>query len=59
MGFDIETWNDIAGPIYMGANTSWEVTWTVISAACGVVVLVIGSMHEKDAYRREEDRSSK
>ena len=27
MGFGIDTWNEIAGPIYMGANTSMEVVW--------------------------------
>lgn len=59
MGFDIDTWNDIAGPIYMGANTSWEVTWTVLSVVCCVVALVVGSAHEKAAYRREQDRSGR
>jgi len=59
MGFAIDTWNEIAGPIYMGANTSWEGTWTVISAICCVIALVVGSMHEKSAYRREQERSGR
>ncbi|MEM7190870.1 MAG: hypothetical protein AAF439_14770 [Pseudomonadota bacterium] len=57
MGFAIDTWNDIAGPIYMGANSSWEVTWTLVSAACCILALVVGSMHEKAAYRREDEKA--
>lgn len=59
MGFGIDTWNEIAGPIYMGANTSWESTWTIVSAVLCVLALVVGSAHEKSAYRREEDRAGR
>lgn len=57
MGFDIETWNEIAGPIYMGANTSSEVIWTVVSAVLCVIALIVGSKHELDAYKREQGKS--
>ena len=52
MGFSIETWNDIAGPIYFGANTSWELIWTVASVALCVIALIVGSRHELDAYKK-------
>lgn len=52
MGIGIETWNEIAGPIYMGANTSMEVVWTAISAALCVLALIVGSKHELDAYQK-------
>lgn len=52
MGFAYETWNEIAGPIYIGANTSAEVVWTAISAVLCIVALVVGSKHELDAYKK-------
>ena len=55
MGFGIETWNEIAGPIYMGANTSMEVVWTALSVVACVVALIAGSKHELDAYKKAED----
>ena len=57
MGFGIETWNDIAGAMFMGAGTSSTLIWTLISAACCVIALIVGGAHEKAAYRREEERS--
>lgn len=54
MGFSIETWNDIAGPIYFGANTSWELIWTVASVALCVIALIVGSRHELDAYKKAD-----
>jgi len=59
MGFDIETWNDIAGAMFMGAGSSMTMTWTMVSVVCCVIALVIGASHEKSAYRREEERSGK
>ena len=52
MGFSIDTWNEIAGPIYMGANSSWETIWLAVSVAICVLALVIGSRHEPDAYKK-------
>ena len=43
MGFDIADWTTHTGAMYMGAGTSWEVIWTLISAAICVLALVIGS----------------
>ena len=57
MGFDIETWNDVAGAIFMGAGSSWTGIWTAVSAALCVLALVVGSRHELDAYKREQERS--
>lgn len=54
MGIGIETWNEIAGPIYMGANSSMEVVWTLLSVAACVIALVVGARHELDAYRKAE-----
>ena len=59
MGFDIETWNDIAGAMFMGWGSSATGIWTLISVVCCVIALIIGGMHEKSAYRREEERSGK
>ena len=55
MGSAITTWNDIAGPIYMGANTSWEVIWLAVSVVMCVVALIVGSRHEKSAYRKADN----
>ena len=55
MGSAFDTWNEIAGPIYMGANTSWETIWLAVSAAICVIALVIGSRHELDAYKKMDD----
>ena len=54
MGSAFETWNDVAGPLYMGANTSWESIWLWIAVALCVVALIVGSRHELDAYRKAE-----
>lgn len=55
MGSAIDTWNDAAGAIYMGAGTSWELIWLVVSAAMCVAAIYIGGKHEADAYREAED----
>ncbi len=52
MGFDLESLDDMSGAIYMGANSSWEVTWLVISIAVCVIACVVGSKHELDAYQK-------
>ena len=36
MGFDIETWNDIAGAMFMGWGSSATGIWTLISVVCCV-----------------------
>lgn len=54
MGSAFETWTDVTGPIFMGANSGWEVLWTLVCAGLLVVALIIGSRHELDAYKRAE-----
>lgn len=56
MGFDIDTWNEIAGAMFMGAGSSWTGTWTLVSVVCCILALVVGSKHELDAYKDAEDR---
>ena len=55
MGSDITDWAEAAGAIYMGANSSWEVTWTIIAGALCVFALIIGARHELDAYTRAQN----
>ena len=55
MGSAFSDWAEFTGPIYMGANTSWEVIWFLVSVAICVAALVIGSRHELDAYKRMKD----
>ena len=52
MGSAFSNWEEFTGPIYMGAGTGWEVFWTLVAAALCVGALVMGSRHEKDAYKR-------
>ena len=56
MGSAFSNWEEFTGPIYMGANSSWEIIWTLIAAAICVIALVIGSRHELDAYERLRDK---
>ena len=55
MSSAFDTWNEIAGPIYMGANSSWETIWLAVSVAICVVALFVGSRHELDAYKKMDD----
>ena len=55
MGSDITDWAEAAGAIYMGANSSWEVTWTIIAGGLCVLALIIGARHELDAYNRAQN----
>ena len=54
MGSSFDTWNDVAGAYYMGASSSWEVIWLVVSIVFCVWALVLGSRHELDAYNKAE-----
>lgn len=58
MGFHYENWNDIAGPIYMGANTAMEGVWTLIAAVLCVAAIVVGSRHELDAYKKAKSNEN-
>ena len=55
MGSAFSDWALFEGPTYMGANTSWEVIWTLVAAGCCVAALVVGSRHELDAYKRMKE----
>ena len=52
MGSHITDWAEATGPMYMGANTGWEVIWFLVSVAICVLSLVVGSRHELDAYKK-------
>ena len=52
MGSDFSSWDAVTGAYYMGANSSWEVIWTVVAVAVCVIALVAGSKHELDAYKK-------
>lgn len=52
MGSAFTDWAQATGPIYMGANTSMEVVWTLVAAGMCIVAMIIGSRHELDAYKR-------
>ncbi len=55
MGFDIANWDAVEGALYMGANTNWEVIWTLIAALVCIWALIVGSRHELDAYKKAEN----
>ena len=55
MGYDIANWDAVEGALYMGANSSWEVIWTVIAALFCIWAVVMGSRHELDAYKRMQE----
>jgi hypothetical protein len=52
MGSIFDSWNDITGAYYMGANTSWETIWLTVSIIHCIWACVAGSRHELDAYKR-------
>lgn len=52
MGSAFSDWALATGPVYMGANSSWEMIWTLLAAALCIVALISGSRHELDAYKR-------
>lgn len=52
MGAEFSDWALYEGPLYMGANSSWEVIWTLVAALLCVFALYIGSRHELDAYKK-------
>ena len=54
MGSAFDTWNDVDGAYYMGAGTSWEVIWLLLSIVICVVALWMGARHELDAYKSAE-----
>lgn len=51
MGSAFSDWAAATGPIYMGANTSWEMIWTLVAAAICVGACISGSRHENNASK--------
>jgi len=52
MGSAFSDWAEATGPMYMGANSSWEVIWTLVAVVICLFALYMGSKHELDAYKR-------
>lgn len=58
MWFDLANWDAATGPLYMGANTSWEVIWTILAAVLCIWAIVMGSRHELDAYEKMKNKKN-
>ena len=56
MGYELGSWSEAAGPIYMGANSSWEMNWTIVATGLCIFALIVGVIQEKTAYGRAERR---
>ena len=56
MGSEFTDWAQATGPIYMGANSSWEVIWFLVALVLCVLALIGGSRHELDAYKKLKDK---
>ena len=52
MGSAFDDWALFEGPMYMGANSIWEVIWFLVAVAICVAALVSGSRHALDSYRK-------
>lgn len=59
MGSPFDSWNDVTGPIYMGANSAWEIIWLLVAVALCVAACVSGSRHELDAYKKLAKKNGK
>ena len=59
MGSQFDSWGAVTGAYYVGANTSWEIVWTVVAVGICIWALVSGSRHELDAYKKMENRKGK
>lgn len=56
MGSSFDNWDTVTGAYYMGANSSWEVIWTLVALAICIIALIAGSRHELDAYKKMANR---
>jgi len=54
MGAGFENWSAVEGAYYMGAGTSWEMIWLLLSIGMCIIALIMGARHESDSYRRAE-----
>ncbi len=46
--FDTGSWNDVAGAYYMGASSSWEGIWLIVSIVMCLLALYYGVINEKN-----------
>lgn len=55
MGAPFEgAWETVTGAMYMGAGTSWETIWLVVSIAICVLAIWKGGKDEATSYRKAE-----
>jgi len=52
MGSIFDSWNDVAGAYYMGAGTSWEAIWLIVSIILCLWSCIAGSRHELEANKK-------
>lgn len=52
MGSSFDNWDAVEGAYYMGANSGWEVIWTLVALAICIIALIAGSRHELEAYKK-------
>lgn len=52
MGLDFETADAMTGAVYMGANSSWEVIYTLVAVVLCVYALWSGNRHEHKQYEK-------
>lgn len=57
MGSAFDSWNEVTGPIYMGANSSWEFIWFIVAVVLCILPLIVGSRHELDAYKKMAEKN--
>ncbi|MEL6479205.1 MAG: hypothetical protein AAFR17_17885 [Pseudomonadota bacterium] len=50
--FDTASWEGVEGAYYSAMGAEW--LWLLVSVGCCVAALVVGAMHELDAYRKAE-----
>ena len=56
MGSNFDSCDEAMGAAYyMGANSSWEVIWLLLSIVMCVIALWMGARHELDAYKEAEN----
>ena len=54
MGSSFDSWDAVEGAYYMGAGSSWETIWLVLSIGMCVAALIVGARHELDAYKKAD-----
>lgn len=54
MGPEFENWSAVEGAYYMGAGTSWEMIWLLLSIGLCIISLIMGARHELESYSKAE-----